>query len=122
MVRASIIAAVVAAAALSAASAAWAGKRDSVVLIRNQSAWDIHQLYLSPTEDDDWGPDQLGEHIIPSGSTFKLYKIPCNQYDVRLVDEDGDPCVVGGVTLCGKDDAWVISDDDLLACQAATQD
>ena len=102
--------------------AAQAGNLDSIVLIKNQSNWDIHQLYLSPSDDNEWGPDQLGDKIIASGSNFQLHKIPCNQYDVKLIDEDGDQCVVGGVSLCGDENAWVISNDDLLACQAATQE
>jgi len=99
-----------------------AGSYDSVVNINNQSSWDIHEMYLSSTDTTDWGPDQLGEHVIGNDETFKLHGIPCDDYDVRLVDEDGDACVVGGVTLCADQDAWVISDDDLLACQAATDE
>jgi len=99
----------------------FAGSYDSVVVIENQSSWEIHQLYLSSTEDEEWGPDQLGSQIIESGGNFQLHGIPCDDYDVRLVDEDGDICIVGGVPLCGDDDAWVIDNDDLLSCQAATE-
>ncbi len=99
-----------------------AGAYDSVVSIRNKSSWDIHEMYLSSTDSDDWGPDQLGEHVIGNGETFKLNGIPCDDYDVKLVDEDGDECVVGGVQLCADADSWVISDDDLLECQSATED
>ncbi len=108
--------------ALVCAGSASAGKYDSVVTIQNKSAWDIHQLYLSSTEDENWGPDQLGEQVIGSGESFKLHGIPCDDYDVKLIDEDGDECVVGGVPLCADQDAWVISDDDLLTCQALTEE
>ena len=94
---------------------------DSVVVIENQSNWEIHQLYLSSTDDEEWGPDQLGREVIESGGSYQLHGIPCDNYDVRLVDEDGDICEVGGVPLCGDDEAWVIDDDDLLSCQAATE-
>lgn len=104
-----------------AAGSASAGKLDSIVLIRNQSNWDIHQLYLSPTEDTEWGPDQLGQNVISSGGTFQLHKIPCNEYDVRLVDEDGDICVIGGVSLCADEGAWEITNEALLACQEASK-
>lgn len=99
-----------------------AGAYDSVVDIVNQSSWEIHQLYLSSTSDEEWGPDQLGEHVIGTGDTFQLHGIPCDDYDVRLVDEDGDACVVGGVTLCADADAWEITDEDLLACQVDTDE
>lgn len=104
------------------AGSAWAAKYDSAVTIENDSSWDIHQMYLSSTEDENWGPDQLGEHVIGSSQAFKLNGIPCDDYDVKLVDEDGDECVVGAVALCGKSDAWVISDDDLLTCQVLTEE
>lgn len=107
--------------ALVGAGSAAAGSYDSVVTIKNNSSWDIHQLYLSSTEDESWGPDQLGEQVIGGGESFKLHGIPCDDYDVKLVDEDGDECVVGGVSLCADSDAWAIDDDDLLSCQAATE-
>lgn len=103
------------------AAAASAGKSDSRVEIVNRSDWDIHRLYLSPVDDEEWGPDQLGDHIIASGERFTLQGIPCDDYDVQLIDEDGDACVVGGVSLCGERDRWVISNSDLLSCQAATE-
>jgi hypothetical protein len=99
-----------------------AGAYDSVVTIVNKSLWDIHHLYLSSTADTEWGPDQLGDEVIGSGERFKLHGVPCDDYDVRIVDEDGDSCVVGGVTLCADDDAWVITDEDLLACQIVTEE
>ena len=92
-----------------AASAASAGRYDASVTIQNRSAWDIHELYLSAVDENEWGPDQLGRHVVGSGENFELNGIPCDDYDVRVVDEDGDVCIVGGVTLCGDDDVWRIS-------------
>lgn len=94
----------------------------SVVSMRNNSAWAINELYLSAVDVQEWGDDQLGEHVIGTGETFKLSDVPCDVYDVRLVDEDGDVCIVGGVKLCGSDSAWTIGDDDLLGCQAETDE
>lgn len=94
----------------------------SDVSMQNNSAWNINELYLSAVDVQEWGDDQLGEHVIANGETFKLSGVPCDVYDVRLVDEDGDACIVGGVKLCGSDSAWTISDEDLLACQSATKE
>ncbi len=103
-----------------ACGSASAGKFDASVVILNKSSWDIHQLYLSSTETEEWGPDQLGDKVIGTGESFTLHSIPCDSYDVRLVDEDGDECVVGGVDMCNDTGKWIISDEDLLTCQAAT--
>ena len=90
------------------------------VVIQNNSQWQIHNLYISPTSTDEWGEDQLGEHVIETGGgTYTLTDIPCAAYDVRLIDEDGDECVVTDVGLCGGKGNWVIEDEALLACQNA---
>lgn len=110
-------------AAFIASAPAMADRSNSQVKILNKSDWAIHELYLSPTSDDEWGPDQLGEFVIDAGGdTFTLRNIPCDDYDVRLVDEDGDACVVNEVKLCGDRDTWQITNDDLLACQVATDE
>ena len=90
----------------------------STVTIVNDSDWGIHYLYLSPTSESDWGPDQLGDATIaPDGGTFELHSIPCDTYDVKLVDEDGDECVIGAVDLCLDDDVWHVTNAKLLSCE-----
>jgi hypothetical protein len=108
-------------AALLLGSLAPPAEASSSVRIKNQSNWDIYELYLSPVNDRDWGPDQLGRHVISSGETFTLTDVRCANYDVRLVDEDDDVCVVENVRLCGKE-TWTISDRELLACQLLTDE
>lgn len=103
---------------IAAAGAAEAARRsDSDVEFVNRSDWDLYELYLSPVDDDEWGPDQLGNEVIESGGSFLLHGIPCDDYDVLLVDEDGDECVLEEVDLCGDSEQWVITNKDLLACQ-----
>jgi hypothetical protein len=87
------------------------------ITIVNESLWDIHHLYLSSVDDEEWGPDQLGREVIGSGETFVLRGVPCDDYDVKLVDEDGDVCEIREVDICGGQHRWVITDEDLLACQ-----
>jgi hypothetical protein len=116
-----LIAATLAAAALTCAAGAAFAKNEASVVITNKSSWAIHNLYLSSINVEEWGPDQLGEKVIDAGNgRFTLNKIPCGEYDVQLVDEDGDACVIGGVALCAASGEWVITDEDLLACQGAT--
>ena len=93
---------------------------ESKVEISNKSQWSIHHLYLSSVDTNEWGPDQLGDEVIESGGgKFTLTDVPCDAYDVKLVDEDGDECVVNAVPLCVDDNRWVITDEPLLACQNA---
>ena len=89
--------------------------------VKNSSAWQIHQLFVSPADEAAWGEDQLGDKVIPTGGSFELLGIPCNTYDVKVVDEDADECVVSGVKICEGNETWEITDDSLLACQVATE-
>ncbi|HVR94970.1 MAG TPA: hypothetical protein VMW27_00025 [Thermoanaerobaculia bacterium] len=95
---------------------AHAAKRTTVTLV-NRSDWAIHHLFLSSTTDDSWGPDQLGKHVIEPGGSFDLTNIPCDDYDVKLVDEDGDECEIAEVGVCSGDETWKITNDDLLECE-----
>jgi hypothetical protein len=90
------------------------------VEIKNRSQWAIYHLHVGPAGDPDWGPDQLGEHVINPGETFTLNKIRCGSYDLQLIDEDGDACAIYNVKLC-DDKVWDITDKHLLACQAESQ-
>ncbi|MGE0040668.1 MAG: hypothetical protein AB7V01_05740 [Vicinamibacterales bacterium] len=95
-----------------------AQKKVSVTVI-NHSLWEIHEFYLSTVDDNDWGPDQLEDEIIEAeGGEFKLTGIPVGRYDVKLVDEDADECVVEDVAI-GIDgsETWEITSKDLLKCQ-----
>ncbi|HEV8630675.1 MAG TPA: hypothetical protein VGV61_10190 [Thermoanaerobaculia bacterium] len=87
------------------------------VEITNHSDWAIYHFYLSSTDERRWGPDQLGDEVIGSGESFVLRGVPCDSYDVKLVDEHGDQCVVPAVDICGKRQTWTITRDDLLDCE-----
>jgi hypothetical protein len=88
----------------------------SDLVIRNESAWDIHRIYLSSTDSESWGPDQLDDDILASGQTLTLHGVDCDTYDVRIVDEDGDACELRNVKLC-SDREWTIDDEELLECE-----
>jgi hypothetical protein len=96
---------------------ALAEAKGNKVVIKNKTDWEIHHLFLSPTDDEKWGPDQLGDAVIAPGRTFELHSIPCDNYDVKLIDEDGDECVVAEVSICSGQEGWVITNDDLLECE-----
>lgn len=103
--------------AFSATLFAGSKKKSSSIEIVNKSKWDIHHLYLAPSDDDNWGPDQLGKHIIESGDRFTLTDIECDVYDIKLVDEDGDECVIEEEALCNDEAIWKITDEELLNCE-----
>jgi hypothetical protein len=88
----------------------------STVKINNKSKWNIFHLYIAPHDTDDWGPDQLGEEAIATGGSFTVTDIPCEVYDVKVVDEDGDECIIEAAKLCADNAYWNITDQQLIAC------
>lgn len=116
--RNALVVAVFAAVALSVTMPASAA---SSIKVMNKSKWEIHHMFLSPTGETEWGPDQLGEAVIKTGGTFTLTDIECNKYDIKIVDEDGDECVVAGVSLCDDSAVWNITDERLLKCEKKSQ-
>lgn len=94
----------------------WAAET-STVTITNKSSWQIDQLYMSPADSDEWGPDQLGDKVIKPGDSFALTDIPCNRWDLKVVDEDGDECELRKVDLCAHEAKWDITNDELLTCE-----
>ena len=102
--------------ALLLASPAFAAKHATVKVI-NQSKWEIHHLFLSSSTDDEWGEDQLGEEVLAKGDSITLTDIDCDTYDIKVVDEDGDECIIEEVDLCRDNSYWKITDKDLLACE-----
>jgi hypothetical protein len=89
----------------------------ATVKIINQSKWEIHHVFLSASGDDTWGPDQLEDEILTKGDSLTLTNIECDLYDVKVVDEDGDECVITEADLCEDNSFWKITDKQLLACE-----
>ena len=91
--------------------------KKATVKVINQSKWEIHHLFLSASDDSEWGPDQLEDEILTKGDSLTLTSIPCDTYDIKVVDEDGDECVIEAVDLCRDNSFWKITDKDLLECE-----
>jgi len=91
------------------------GSRHSLT-IDNASDYDIHRLYVSSSDVESWGPDQLGTRILRSGSSFTLSDIRTGEYDIKFVDRDGDPCVLRRIKIV-EDASWRLTTDWLLRCE-----
>ncbi len=91
--------------------------RKATVKIINQSKWEIHHIFLSSSDEPEWGPDQLEDEILTKGDSITLTDIECDLYDIQVVDEDGDECVIEQVDLCGDHSYWKITDKALLECE-----
>ena len=89
------IAAACLAVGVSAAVPAFAQASRWSLRITNSSSFDIYALYVSSSDLEKWGPDQLGTRILKGGGgTFTLTSIRTGEYDVKFVDEDGEDVVL----------------------------
>lgn len=89
--------------------------------IENHSSWEIHEIYFAPSSQENWGDDHLGKKVLKPGMTLTLKGVAAGKWDVRLVDEDEDECIVKDQQI-STSDKFSIDDDDLLGCQAATDE
>jgi hypothetical protein len=78
--------------------------------VRNNTSTSIWYLYVSPSTDSTWGPDQLGANIIAPGGTFRLTGITCDrQYDLRVDSSSSQMAVRWNVYFgCGSTIQWTI--------------
>ena len=50
--------------------------------------------------------------MLASGETFSLGNIPAGEYDVKVVDEDDDDCVLNDIAIV-NDTEWSLTTDVL---------
>jgi hypothetical protein len=92
-----------------------AAAQERTFTVYNNSSYTIDNLYVSPTGDRNWENDRLGNRYFPPTYRFDLPLDP-GYYDVKLVDQDGDTCVVNHVNFLDGG-TWTITNAVLLACE-----
>ncbi|MBD0271252.1 MAG: hypothetical protein ICV73_04920 [Acetobacteraceae bacterium] len=71
----------------------------------NQSGRIIEQFYASPSSEQGWGPDRLGNDVLQPGGRFAV-SLPLGecQYDLRVVWEGGDAQERRNLNACEMND------------------
>ena len=67
------------------------GKQDFTLV--NMTGVEIHELYVSPHNTDDWEEDILGQDTLPSGQTLDITFSPKERaklWDLKIVDGKGN--------------------------------
>ena len=85
--------------------------------IDNDSSFTMIEINLSPVNQTSWGVDLLGAEVLEPGDTFIVSQIDCDIYDIRMIDEDNDTCVLPDVDLCFDNSIWQLDNAELAACQ-----
>ncbi|HAF23151.1 MAG TPA: hypothetical protein DCK93_09630 [Blastocatellia bacterium] len=88
----------------------------TAVTIFNNSAREIKHVYFSPTDQDNWGPDQLNNTVISIGGSFTLSNVSCNAADIKVIAENEDGCFFYRIVSCGESGSWTIANDAAPDC------
>jgi len=89
---------------------------DSTLTIDNDSTYTLIEINLSPTTSVSWGPDLLGAEVLAPGEVFEASGIDCDTYDIRVVDDTNDECILDSVDLCLDNAVWSIDNAELAIC------
>ncbi len=76
---------------LTAPSLARQGKQDFT--LRNQTGVEIHSLFVSPHDSNDWRNDILGQDTLPNGESVKITfddREKKAKWDLKVTDKDGN--------------------------------
>lgn len=97
-----------------------AADHKSTVSIVNETGYGFYLLYLSTTFSDDWGPDLLEDGVLSPGQRFTLTEVPCAEYDLLIVDENGNECILSAIPVCGSQETWSFDADHWADCVAVS--
>jgi hypothetical protein len=83
--------------------------RAASISIANNSGRSVIHVYLSHTDQDDWGPNQLGDSTIASGDSYTISNVSWDASQVKVVAEDSNGCFLYAVVSSSTDSTWAIS-------------
>ena len=87
----------------SAPDAAVQGEARQNFTVNNNTGHVVMTLNVSPSDENNWGPDILGSQVLADGEsaevTFQRGESQC-LWDIRATYDDGDTTDIRGVNLC----------------------
>lgn len=86
------------------------GKNLDFTLV-NKTGLGIDEVYLSPTNDDEWGEDVMGRDVLKNGEKvmikFSSAETECN-WDLKIVDEEDDDIIWKKLNLCTAEEITLL--------------
>jgi hypothetical protein len=90
--------------------------RSASISIANNSGRSIIHVYLSHTDADDWGPNQIGDSAIASGDSYTISNVSWDSSQIKVVAEDGNGCFFYGVVSGSGSSTWTIGSEAQADC------
>ncbi len=89
---------------------------DGSITVHNRSGYALFHLYLSAPQRNAWGDDLTHNHTFHNNTTLALQGVSCGRYDIRLLDEDGDECVLRDQSVCGEHGGLTLNGAEVATC------
>ena len=87
----------------------------ATITINNNSSYTVTQVYISPSDETDWGDDLL-DATIPPGESLEFTGICADTYDLMVVENLGGGWVTANFEMkSGQNYAWPLYDADYIA-------
>ena len=112
-IRNSFLIALIIGAALSSTA-----KAEIYITLVNQSAWTLYEVYMTSSDYEYWGDDLLetsGEVVLINGESVNIEVPSPGLWDLKIVDEDGDECIVTEIPIVA-DEYVELTSAMLLGC------
>jgi hypothetical protein len=87
----------------------------NAITIVNDSSREIRHVFLSPPDQNNWGPDQLGSSVISANGGSVTVNASCSG-SVKVIAEDQDGCFIYKVVTCSENVTWTITNNDSRDC------
>ena len=87
----------------------------TAITVVNNSSWEIRHLYLSPVDNDNWGPDQLNHSVISPGQSVTI-NVSWEQSSVKVISEDQNGCFLYQTLDATGNASWTITGDAVPDC------
>jgi len=86
------------------------------ITVVNNSNLEIRHVYLSPTDQDNWGADQLNGQTIATGQSATISSADCSGGQIKVISEDINGCFLYQVVSCSGNVTWTITNNDAPDC------
>jgi len=88
----------------------------TAITIVNNSSREIRHVFLSPPDQNNWGPDQLGSSAIAPNGGSATVSASCGGASIKVIAEDNEGCFSYQVLTCSDNATWTITNDTTRDC------
>ena len=89
----------------------------TAITIVNNSSREIRHVFLSAPDQNNWGPDQLGNSVISAnGGSYTVGNVSCNGPSIKVIAEDHEGCFFYQVVTCSENATWTITNSATPDC------